>query len=277
MKKTVRIHKDTKKSWEQILKNPCDITVQEVFTGYVTVKKSFMIKTDEKADVKMPIYCFIIKHESGNYLIDAGIDKSHQYKEYGKQRGLLKNIKACKATQNEGESIGEYLKKNDIKLSGIFVTHMHFDHIAGLIDMPEYDKIIMSENEPYKENKPFVYGNYFKHIKQIDFIDFKNATKISPLGKAIDFFGDGSLFVIDTYGHSAGHLSFLVNSKTNPQFIASDAYVFESEELTKKGPGIYTLDFEAGHQVIKDIIEFGKEYPDVKIVTGHHGATETAY
>ncbi|MCK5128468.1 MAG: MBL fold metallo-hydrolase [Clostridiales bacterium] len=269
MIETIMKFSKTEKSWDEILRTPCNILVDKIFTGYVTVKKYHMIKTHEKSDVKMPVYCYIIRHKSGNYLIDAGLDMSHQTQEYGMQRGLFKNFLACSATQEKGDSIGEYLKNNNIKLKGIFITHMHFDHTAGLIDLPEYDRIIMSKDEPKKEHKPFLYGDYFRHIKHIDLIDFESATKISPLGGAIDFFGDGSLFVIDTYGHSAGHISFVVNSKTEPQFIASDAYIYESDELTSKGPGKYTLDYTKGYQVIKDIIAFGEAYPNVKIVTGH--------
>ena len=269
MKKEIIKFKPINNSWKKIFEYPCNISVEKIFTGYVTAKKSFMIKTDEISDVKMPIYCFIIKNERGSYLIDAGIDKSHQTDDYGAQRGLLKNFTACRAVQEKGESIAEYLNKNNIKLNGIFITHMHFDHIAGLIDLPEYDKIIMSKDEEYKENKPFAYGNYFRYIKKIDFIDFDNAKNMLPLGRAVDFFGDGSLFVIDTRGHSAGHISFVVNSKTNPCLIASDAYVYESDELLEKGPGKYTNDYEQGFEVIKNIIEFGLSFNNVKIITGH--------
>ena len=113
-------YKPINKTWSEVFSAPCDISVQKILTGYVKVKKYNIIKTKDKSYLRLPVYCYILKHESGSYLIDAGLDTSHQQKEYGRQKGLFKSLSACKATQNKNQSIAEYLKEQDIILKGIF-------------------------------------------------------------------------------------------------------------------------------------------------------------
>lgn len=261
-------------TWREILNRRSEIELFQINTGTFHVKKNTMIMGSEVTDIKIPIYCYLLKHKKGNYLIDTGIDMSFQKKEYGSQIPSMDPDKVCKGHQQKGQSAAEYLEKNNIKIDGIFISHLHFDHTAGLIDLPQYKSVIMASSEPICEPYPPYYGDYFKHIKEYNLIDFDVATNIELLGKTIDFFGDGSFYVVLTDGHSEGHLSFLVNTQPYKYFIAGDAYIFESEELVEKGPGIYTVDYEKGHDVIRNIIKFDNEYENVKVLTGHGKSIE---
>lgn len=54
--------------------------------------------------------------------------------------------------------------------------------------------------------------------KCIKELDFEAADAVRKIGSysAIDFFGDGSFFLLDTPGHSVGHITGLVRTTSNP-------------------------------------------------------------
>jgi glyoxylase-like metal-dependent hydrolase (beta-lactamase superfamily II) len=256
------------KTWSEILQNPSNIRVEEVLTGYVYVKKNTIIKTKERVNLKLPIYAFVIKHPKGNYLVDVGIDKSFYHNKLGSQKGIIKHFLACPCEIGDGQTIAEYLEKQDIKLDGIFLSHLHFDHIAGLIDMPEYTTCMVGEGEKYYEEKPLYYGDQLKHIETMKVLSFSGQNELIPLGRCIDFFGDGSFIIISTPGHTAGHLSFFINKKDDPVLLACDGYSYGSDELLEKGPGSYTSYFEIGDKTAKDLVNFCSEYK-IRLVPGH--------
>jgi len=61
-------------------------------------------------------------------------------------------------------------------------------------------------------------------------MDFaKNHLKIGPFA-TYDFFGDGSLYLLDTPGHAVSHMSGLAHTTTNP-----DIFILLSSNLVRHG------------------------------------------
>lgn len=68
-------------------------------------------------------------------------------------------------------------------------------------------------------------------MREIDFSN-ESALKIGAF-RAIDFFGDGSFFLLDAPGHSIGHLAALARTTTNP-----DTFIFMGADLCHHGAEI---------------------------------------
>lgn len=66
-----------------------------------------------------------------------------------------------------------------------------------------------------------------RNLIEIDFT--KTPLEIGPFA-AYDFFGDGSLYLLDTPGHAVGHISGLVRTTTNP-----DTFIFLGGDLVHHG------------------------------------------
>ena len=167
MKKNILKFNPCTTTWSEVLNNPKDIEITQINTGDFIVKKNTMIMTDDTSDVRLPVYCYLIKHKNRHYLIDTGLDMAFQKKEYGSQKSFMGISKGRKGYQSKNQSISEYLKQNDIKLDGIFISHLHFDHTAGLLDLDEYNSCIMAQTEPYDETPPAHYGDYLRISKNI--------------------------------------------------------------------------------------------------------------
>ena len=224
---------------------------------------------EDKA-IKIPVNVGIVQHQDfGTYLIDAGLDKSYVYSPHGTIRGLMVKSYLGKGSQEPNTHIAAILKEENIQLHGVWLTHLHLDHTAGILDLPKDIPYVAGKGERYINFRFFMQSDHFAGINEPYEIDFATGIDLPPLGKAVDLFGDGSLWVISSSGHSAGHMIFFINGIDEKVLFTGDAcnnhYQFESGV----GPGYYSSDLEGGQDVLDRIILFKERYPEVKLVYGH--------
>lgn len=282
-KESFKIRKSEKRSWDEIFENPRPISVKSFITGKVVISKRDALNPDhEEAGIiedellEVPVLAHWIHHAKfGDYLVDTGLDSSFHDDPHGNMKGLLAKlfIKAKifvdEYKQVENQNIGRHIKKNRIKLNGVFFTHLHSDHMAGTRELPKNIPYMVGKGEKYREYKPFFYGDYLKGVEKLYEIDFKHAHNIPILGPCVDIFGDGSLWAISTPGHTKGHISFLINSVKWPILLAGDVCFIESSIKNGIGPGSYTIDVKTNQKSLDKIIRFKNKYPEVKVICGH--------
>ena len=271
------------KKWDEVFNNPQQITVKSFITGYVILNRRGALNPDHpKAGViddellEVPVLAHWIHHEKlGDYLIDTGLDNSYYTDPHGNMKGLLAKlfIKAKifvdEYKQTKNQNIGHYIEENEIKLNGVFFTHLHCDHIAGTRELPKNIQYVVSKGEKYHDYKPLFYGDYLKGVETLYEIDFKDAEDMPILGKCVDIFGDGSLWAVSTPGHTKGHISFLINAKKGPILIAGDVCFIKSSFENGVGPSSYTEDVKINQESFDKILEFKKIYPQIEVFCGH--------
>lgn len=278
----------SRKTWEDVFKHPGPITVESFVTAEATLKKEGTLNLDHpkaaalrtgSSKLKAPVLAHWVRHkEFGDYLIDAGMDASYHKKPYGRYRGILVRIFMGKNIQKKGRDIYSRIKEKQITLKGIFFTHLHFDHIAGAIDLPKDMPVQYAAGKGEKYftvNKKFLFRSpdflgAVETLYEIDFSD-NNAVDMPVIGKSVDIFGDGSLWAISTPGHTPGHMTFLVNGKSdkNPVLLTGDACLLKQGFDGGIGPGKYSSDIEGAQKSLDKLIAFAQKYPQVKVVCGH--------
>jgi len=263
-------------SWDEILSHPQPITIRTYSTGIMQTKLSGIMNLEhedaqdiEDKAIKIPVNVGIIQHqEFGAYLIDAGLDKSYVHNPYGTIRGLMVNYLG-KGSQEPNTHIAAILDQESIQLKGVFLTHLHTDHTAGIVDLPKDILYVAGKNERYINFRFFMLSEHLAGIDELHEIDFAEGIDLPPLGKAVDLFGDGSLWAISSSGHAAGHVIFLINGIDEQVLFTGDACNDDYQFETGIGPGSYSSDLEGGQEILERIILFKERYPEVKLVYGH--------
>lgn len=280
----MQIFKHTMKSnstmtLDEILEDSSNIhLLNSHITGRVMLNYSGCIggdhscKSDDAKDSFMaPVLAHIIYHDVyGYFLIDAGVDRSFIDDKYGSQKGLLKNEYATEIIQHQHQPIADYIEENDIKLSGIFLTHLHFDHVSGILDLDDNIPIYFSSLEKSMDLKPYYYGEYFKNKENIAILDINDFTP-TKYGTFYDIFGDNSLLAIHTPGHTNGHLAYLINSDIKT-IIAGDVFYIKDSLKYKKAPTDYMQNIAQAQITLEKIIQLYDDYKDkyeIKIIPGH--------
>jgi glyoxylase-like metal-dependent hydrolase (beta-lactamase superfamily II) len=264
-------------NWDDILSNPRAITMRAYSTGMMQTTRSGIMNLEHKEAqdiqdraIEIPVNVGVIQHHDlGAYLIDAGLDKSYVHNQHGTIRGLMVESYLGKGSQEPNTHISAILDREGIQPNGVFLTHLHMDHTAGIVDLPKDIPYVAGKNERYANFRFFMQSDHLAGIDALYEIDFAEGVDLPPLGKGVDVFGDGSLWAISSSGHSAGHVVFLINGIDEQVLYTGDACNDHYQFETGIGPGSYSSDLEGGQEVLERILLFKERYPEVKLVYGH--------
>lgn len=167
------------------------------------------------------------------------------------------------------EKIIQYLKKNDIKLNEIWITHAHYDHIAGLNTLKEYDETIKVyvakeeqqflkepennlsntteveiiykyESYPLEDNKLLYNANEFNDLNQN--IVYKNIAGHSYLSTIFIFQNEKIMFSGDViFKNTIGRSDFKFGNFENlTKGIKEKIYSYEDDYTIYSGHGFKT-------------------------------------
>ena len=168
--------------------------------------------------VDFPGHCYLIHHTQGWFLWDTGIDDAvaqlpnHErvFHEWGPGTGPIWRKPITLAAQLEEI----HVKPSDIKLMA--VSHSHPDH-AGNIEMFPNTLMLVQRVE------------YEWAGSRQDTVAFNKKHPVKLIDGDYDIFGDGSLVLLSTPGHTPGHQSLLVRlPKTGPVILSGDVVHFQT-------------------------------------------------
>jgi glyoxylase-like metal-dependent hydrolase (beta-lactamase superfamily II) len=212
------------------------INLYQVKSGNLKMDKGWLTAMrDVGKMIEVPVSMYIIDHPRGLVLYDTGNNVAVSDGQCESHWGKL--CQAFTPTQTRDEVIDKWLQKfgyavDDVKY--VVLSHMHLDH-AGNMEMFPKATIVVQKEElraawwPEKfQGASFVLG---------DFDDARNYNYLQLSGD-FDLFGDGTVVVLDTKGHTQGHQSLMVKLKnTGTLLLAGDA-VYTPENEAGVTPGI---------------------------------------
>jgi glyoxylase-like metal-dependent hydrolase (beta-lactamase superfamily II) len=157
--------------------------------------------------------CYLLKHASGWMLWDTGLTDALAAKPEGQAPPdpRMTHWYRPKTLASQLEALG--VKPSDIKF--VAVSHTHPDH-SGNVEMFPQSMLLVQKAEydwPGVNNQP----------------RFKPEHPVTKLEGDRDVFGDGSVTILSTPGHTPGHQSLLVKlPKTGAIVLSGDAVHFKS-------------------------------------------------
>lgn len=172
------------------------------------------------SDPKMPFTfsCYVIKHGDDYMVWDTGYVP-----------GSVPNAAKVSLTEQLAQL---KIKPDQVKYVGI--SHFHADHTGQLGSLPNAT-LLIGEREwaAITAPKPMPGANVagFKHW-------ISEGGKVEPQAADKDVFGDGTVTILRTPGHTPGHQSLLVRLKEKgPVILAGDAAHFHENYESNGVPG----------------------------------------
>src|SRR5580700_4546264 len=185
--------------------------------------------------------CYLIHHAQGWFLRDTGLADAVAATPEGvtAANGALR-LKRAKTLAAQLDALG--VKPADIK--GMAISHTHPDHIGNVELFPQVMLYVQkAEYEwPGENGKP----------------RFNPSHPVTLLEGDRDVFGDGSVMIISTPGHTPGHQSLLVRlPKTGAVVLSGDAVHFKDNWDHRRVPTMNVSKEQtlASMQRIADIVE----------------------
>ncbi|KAK0610765.1 beta-lactamase-like protein [Immersiella caudata] len=178
-----------------------------------------------------PDWSFLIESSTGRKAVfDLGVPTD----ENSYSPAVLRQIEDLGFDFTVEKDVADILKEGGVKLTeveSIIWSHYHFDHIGDVATFPPTTEIVVGPGfsnaylpgYPTNPNSTLM-DRYFENrtLREVEFITPLRAGAFS----AFDFFGDGSFFLLDTPGHTTGHLGGLARTTTNP-----DTFIFMGGDL----------------------------------------------
>ncbi|KAG0640157.1 beta-lactamase-like protein [Tuber brumale] len=165
----------------------------------------------------------------------------------------------------------------------IFCSHAHFDHTGDADKFPNakivYGAGTQSHVRPaYPIDPESRYlESLFPEGRTLELArgDFKPIEGFAPWDAACDFFGDGSLLLIDAPGHMPGHMIALARVEGGYLLLGGDschceAHLKEYVPGGRMGFGMHE-DADSARENISKIVEFAKARGDVRLCLAHVG------
>ncbi len=198
---------------------------------------AYDLKSSEMATVNMITPCFLIVHPRGTMIWDTGEISDSAFKD-GVSPQKLNTFTVDRPLLPQLAAIG-YIPAN---ITYLALSHYHADHVANaslfagstwIVQKGDRDRILA----PRPTVRPAVGA-----VPDPKFFEgLANSKTIMLNGEDHDVFGDGTVVIKSTPGHTPGHQSlFLKLGKTGNVLLTGDLYHYPEEITLKKIPSFDT-------------------------------------
>ncbi len=224
-----------------------------------------------RGDFEIPVPWFLIKHPQGNVVIDGGnaveaaIDKRGHW-------GAV--VDAYDPVMPVSENCVDQLKMVGVSAQDVryvVQSHLHLDHTGAIGRFPKAQHIVQRSEYEYAF-KPhwFSAGAYIRADFDRPGLNWKFLG--GEFTDNFDLFGDGTVRMIFTPGHSPGHQSFLITlPESGPILLTIDAAYTVDHWENRALPGLVTSSMQAADSVAK-LRRIAKD-TNAMVVTGHDPVT----
>jgi glyoxylase-like metal-dependent hydrolase (beta-lactamase superfamily II) len=165
-----------------------------------------------------PVPFYVLEHPDGVALFDAGmpeamLDPNESYLPLLRSAGL-------DVALTPEETVTACLERLDIdpgQVKQVVVSHLHFDHVGGLKELPNATLVVQRREWEAGFDKETA-GRFALRKRYYDL-----GHKVKLVDGEHDLFGDGSAVCIPSYGHTPGHQSLQVRSAQGDHILVGDA------------------------------------------------------
>jgi glyoxylase-like metal-dependent hydrolase (beta-lactamase superfamily II) len=186
----------------------------------------YQLRRDEIATNLMSVPCFLIAHPRGNLMWDVGAVPDSAFK--GGSPATLRAATATRTLQSQMAEIG--YAPGDI--THLAFSHFHWDHVgnANLFAgatwlVPQSEREMMFAEPPSPRTEP------------ANFSALKTSRTVDVAANDHDVFGDGTVVIKATPGHSPGHqVLFVKLARTGPIVLSGDLYHYPEERTLNRVP-----------------------------------------
>jgi glyoxylase-like metal-dependent hydrolase (beta-lactamase superfamily II) len=168
---------------------------------------------------------------------------------------------------------GAWLARQSAPPQGVFLTHLHLDHVSGMRDIPASAALFAGPGESQERA--------FLHLFTAGVIDDELAGKSTlqqwsfqperggSFDAVLDVFGDGSVWALWVPGHTPGSTAYLARTPDGPVLLTGDACHTAWGWENGVEPGTFSHDQAASARSLALLRSFAARHPSLSVRLGH--------
>jgi N-acyl homoserine lactone hydrolase len=268
---------------EAVVDEPSPVRLETVVAADWEVARSGLINlehpTAKKAGLEdgpepIVIVFHAIRHPTaGLFLVDTGVERAlRDDPAHAALHGVVARYAGVEKIRVRTDT-ASWLAKQDEPVKGVFLTHLHMDHVSGMRDVPNDAQVYTGPNEASEKS--------FLHL----FV--RSVTDAALEGKGVlrewtfapdpggafegvlDVFGDRTVWAIHVPGHTAGSTAYLVRTPRGPVLLTGDASHTLWGWRNGVEPGTFSSDRPQSAKSLARLRAFVEKHPKVEVRLGH--------
>ncbi|HML07010.1 MAG TPA: MBL fold metallo-hydrolase [Xanthobacteraceae bacterium] len=214
----------------------------------------------------------LVRHPQGDLLIDTGFGR-HIDAQFATLPLIFRAITSYSLWQPAADQLkaAGYDQKS---LRSVLLTHAHWDHVSGLPDFPHVPVwVTQPEREFIRKGGHGQFGKPFTGIRYEEYGFERGPYLEFPVSH--DVYGDGSIIVVPTPGHTPGSVIIFVTLQngTRYAFVGDLIWQLEGITLRQERPWLIRqfadLDAAGTRQNLLRMIAIKERLPELIIVPAH--------
>lgn len=265
------------------IERPGPVEVETVKAADWVVARSGLINLEhpearaaglEDGDEPIAIYLHVLRHPRfGTFIIDSGVESGFRDPDGNDRVGGLVASAMRTSDLQIHMTTAEWLAGREEPLAGVFLSHLHLDHVMGLPDVPPGTPIYAGPGETRASRflHLFTRGTIDRMLEASGPIrEWRYAEDAGGrFAGVVDVFGDASVWALHVPGHTPGSTAYLVRTPDGPVLYTGDA------SHTRWGwdhgvePGTFSLDGPRSAQSLAALRQLAQDVPALEVRLGH--------
>jgi N-acyl homoserine lactone hydrolase len=226
--------------------------------------------------VWLPIPAFLIEHPgAGPVLVDTGLHPSvcvDPRQSFGRLLGRPDGFR-----MEPEQTVAEQLRARGVDPADVglvVMTHMHWDHASGVSELPGAT-FLLDRREWESATAPrgglrgyrpaqFDYGFDWRTIDY----DAPEVDSFASFAHSVDLFGDGSIRLVSTPGHTAGHQSLVLRLRDREALLTGDA-IYERRAVDRDVRPLLMADEHRYWRSVREIRRYVERTAGALVIAGH--------
>lgn len=223
----------------------------------------------------LPVPAFLVQHPTaGAILIDTGLHPICAT-DVAANMGPGTNL-IYRPRMDHDQALRVQLPARGVELADVRVvimTHLHVDHASAVSEFPRAT-FLVDRHEWDAAAAGGIREGY--HHRQLDHafdwraIDYgaDSVESFSGFPRSFDVFGDGSVRIVSTPGHTPGHQSIVLRCGQGEVLIVGDA-AYTERELRGEARPLLVGDGHLYRRSLREIGEYRRQTPTALLIPGH--------
>jgi len=220
------------------------------------------------------VYFHALRHPTrGLYLVDTGIERALRDRpSEAAFRGAVASQMHFDLLKNV-QPLGDWLVARGEPVRGVFLTHLHPDHLTGMADVAAGTPVIAGPGEAGERGfvQLFLQPNIDRALQGKGPLSAWPFTPESggAFEAVVDVFGDGTVWALWVPGHTSGSTAYLVRTPRGPVLLTGDACHTRWGWEHDVEPGSFSSDRPRSAQSLARLRRLAAEHPSIEVRLGH--------
>jgi N-acyl homoserine lactone hydrolase len=244
--------------------------------GPLATVRGLGLLTPRRKWTPVPIPAFLVEHPgAGPVLIDTGLPAAaatEGARALGPAAGVAYSIEMEPEWAVTEQLTARGIDPIDVKV--IVLTHLHYDHASAVGEFPQATIVVDADEWRAARSGGFTTGYAPKLFdrpfdwREIDFDD-PRVTSFATFGRTVDLFGDGSIRLLSTPGHSKGHMSVLLRLRSGRELLLTADAAYARRTIDEELVPVFVDDVHRYLRSLREIRRYVEQTPSAEVICGH--------